>query len=228
MLLYAFLVLGVWNGVLGSDDLCDEPEYRVCEMPDGIQFPETEEDINRLCPIFIQNIDCLKDYFDKCGYERGLTEDKLQKLKEVTEDGCREDSPLHLGLVRNIGCFSEVIENDEESCKRYISSKASKMRNYLYDIETENGYSEEERYDPELWMPFQCILDSFEIACFISKVSERCGSDARDIASEVLTRALIVHNSCAASNEERISELLTLLELELEEEATLRRIIKKE
>ncbi|CAL1297017.1 unnamed protein product [Larinioides sclopetarius] len=227
MLLYAFLVLGVWNGVLGSDDLCDEPEYRVCEMPDGIQFPETEEDINRLCPIFIQNIDCLKDYFDKCGYERGLTEDKLQKLKEVTEDGCREDSPLHLGLVRNIGCFSEVIENDEESCKRYISSKASKMRNYLYDIEAERGYSDD-FYDPQLWNPLYCIMDAFEMSCFISKVSERCESHAKDVASEILTRANVAHIACSVSSEERIAELLALLELEMEEESLLRRIMWKE
>ncbi|CAL1297019.1 unnamed protein product [Larinioides sclopetarius] len=227
MLLYAFLVLGVWNGVLGSDGLCDEPEYLVCKFPGDIKFPETEEDINRLCPIIIQNLDCLKDYFGKCGFQSGLTEDKVHKLKEITDDVCREDSPLHLGVVRNIGCFNEVLENDEESCKRYISSKVRKMRNYLYDIEAERGYNDD-YYDPQLWQPLLCIKDAFEMSCFISKVSERCGSDAKDIASEIMTRATVAYYACSASSEEMITELLELLELELEEESLLRRIIRRE
>ncbi|CAL1297016.1 unnamed protein product [Larinioides sclopetarius] len=226
MLLYVFFVLGAWRGVIGSDNICTENEYPDCKMID-IGFPKTEEDINRICPILIENLDCLKNHFDKCGYEFGTTEDELQALQGVTEDVCREGSRMHLGVVQHIGCFNEVKQLDKQFCESYVRSKVSKMKNYLYDIEAERGYSDD-YYDPELWLPFQCIRNSFEIACSISKTSERCGSDAKDIASEILTRANVAHIACSVSSEERIAELLALLELEMEEESLLRRIMWKE
>ncbi|CAL1297022.1 unnamed protein product, partial [Larinioides sclopetarius] len=107
-----------------------------------------------------------------------------QNIKEIAEDVCREDSPLHLGVVQNIGCFSEVLDNYDESCKTRVEFKTAKIKMHLYDIEAKRR--NKNNRDPELWQPLSCIVDALKLSCFISKVSERCGSDAKDVASEIL------------------------------------------
>ncbi|GBN62824.1 hypothetical protein AVEN_62771-1, partial [Araneus ventricosus] len=71
-------------------------------------------------------------------------------------------------------------------------------------------------------------MKSLQIVCFASKSSERYGSDAGVIALEVLGRTGDRPRYCSSSSEERLAELLALLELEREEEDSLQLIIRKE
>ncbi|GBM83130.1 hypothetical protein AVEN_40097-1 [Araneus ventricosus] len=70
--------------------------------------------------------------------------------------------------------------------------------------------------------------DSLRMACLASKASDRCGSDVQDIAIEVLTRADITYRTCSAASEEILEELLSLLKLRSEEDASLNRFLRKE
>ncbi|CAL1297026.1 unnamed protein product [Larinioides sclopetarius] len=213
--------------VIGNENLCDIPAYRVCETPGITAFPKTEEDINRICPIILEKLDCEKNYAEKCVYADDFPEAIFSERKRVAEDVCQKDSPLHLSVVQNIGCFNEVFEKDSEFCSRYIRSKARVMTNYIRNNEAERGF-DKDTHDEELWMSFRCLMYSFDMTCSVSKISERCGPDAKSIEIEVLTRANIAHRPCSAASEEKIAELSALFDLELEEEASLKRIFPQE
>ncbi|KAF8774147.1 hypothetical protein HNY73_016729 [Argiope bruennichi] len=162
-----------------------------------------------------------KDYLKKCDPEDVSWQNYLQNLKDVAEDACAENSELHLRIVQNIGCFNEVAQQDIQICHNDIDKKTEEMLKYIREIETEEGTND------ELWEAFQCLLASLEIQCYASKSSERCGYDAGDLVLE-LSRSTGFRFRCSVASEEILSKLLALLELELEEEASLNRIMASE
>ncbi|GBN99524.1 hypothetical protein AVEN_222503-1 [Araneus ventricosus] len=225
MLLYVCLVLGAWKGVMGKHVVCNEPNSQVCNTVRDLSFPKTEADIDQMCPLLIEHLDCLQDYSDKCGSNGDLQ--LFPGMRDVVEDGCRKDSSLHLRIVQSIGCFHEVVRYDIEACNNYTKGKSAAARKYILNLEAKPGH-DEDNYDHELWMPFRCLMQSLEIVCLASKSSERCGSDAGDVLLEVVGRAGFSRRFCASSGEDSLAKLLTLLELKSEEEASLNRLIRGE
>ncbi|GBN88649.1 hypothetical protein AVEN_184515-1 [Araneus ventricosus] len=231
MLVCILLILGTWNGVMGTDDICNIPSYRACAIPEETRnFPKTEEDINRQCPYVAQHLECLKDYADKCGYEnvhQEFSEEKHQTLKNLVEDICQKDSQLHLRIVQNIGCISELMDNFQNECREYLRNKTAMLRQYTRNKEVEENY-DESTYNVELWRPFLCVTESLGVACFASEASKRCGSDTRGLVLELVARSGSIKEACPPVVGDRINELIRLLELEIEEERLLNEIINKE
>ncbi|GBM83132.1 hypothetical protein AVEN_40098-1 [Araneus ventricosus] len=223
MLLCVCLVLGVWQGVRGRDSICDAPVYRICREPNDWQFPKTEADVDQLCPQVFRHLDCLDDYSAKCGSANDLTEERLQKLRSVGVAICQKDSQIHLNVVVNIAFLNKLVRNDMDACHKYARNKSVTIANYLRKIETEEGH-DDGTYDS----PYHCLMKSLQIVCFASKSSERYGSDAGVIALEVLGRTGDRPRYCSSSSEDRLEELLALLELEREEEDSLKLIIRNE
>ncbi|XP_055950755.1 uncharacterized protein LOC129984820 [Argiope bruennichi] len=218
MLLYIFLLLGAWKGTLGNDDICQEPRYRACPVPQPWRFPETKPDLDRLCIGYLQTTDCMIDHLNKCNPEEDSWRRYFLNMKNVSEDACDKDSQLHLRIVQNLDCFNEVVEKDSRTCRVIVDERRKKMFKYVKQTEAEKGNND------ELRSSFQCLVISLKNICYASKSNERCGSDARDIVLEVNRRAgFPLH--CSA---ESITELLLLIELEPEEEALLNQIIDRE
>ncbi|GBM83126.1 hypothetical protein AVEN_40094-1 [Araneus ventricosus] len=100
--------------------------------------------------------DCEKDYSDRCGFYDDLAEERFRKLRGLVADVCREDSPLHLGIVQNIGCLNEVIEGDLDVCHRHLRAKVRVMIEYIRNIEVGEGYEGYTRKE-EIWTSFSCL-----------------------------------------------------------------------
>ncbi|CAL1280396.1 unnamed protein product [Larinioides sclopetarius] len=173
-----------------------------------------------MCPQIAYHFDCEKDYSDRCEFYDDLAEERFREIRDLVADICRKDSPLHLGIVRNMDCLNEVIEVDFKICYNYMRSKARVMMEYIQNMDFEAGY---EGYlgKEEILASFSCLTDLFKNACLTSKTSDRCGSNVKDIAIEVLTRENSTYRVCSDASDERLEELLSLLNLGSQEKAFL-------
>ncbi|CAL1297027.1 unnamed protein product, partial [Larinioides sclopetarius] len=128
MFICFFLVLVTWNGVLGTEDICNTVSFRACpKSEESRYFPKTEEDIVRQCPTIAQYLECLKDYAEKCGHENvhlPFSGDRYQTMKNLLEEICQKDSQLHLRIVKNIGCLSELMGNSRIECREFSQNKS--------------------------------------------------------------------------------------------------------
>ncbi|GIY33403.1 uncharacterized protein CEXT_524131 [Caerostris extrusa] len=179
-----------------------------------LRFPQSEADIDRMCPLVLKFADCLKDYEDECGAEK--ERENVEKLIDLTNDICREDSQLRISLVANIACIENQI--NRSNCNRKTRDDLEELKDYIEEIETEqNMFS-------DMWLDYQCLFVAMEIACYASDISQNCGKEAEDVSMEILIRGEHLDDYCPETSRESALEVMKMLDLELEEETDLKNI----
>ncbi|GIX97330.1 uncharacterized protein CDAR_427341 [Caerostris darwini] len=224
MFIYAFLILVVWGGAIATDDICkDGGGGEMCRNLSEVgyfQFPQRVADIDRMCPLVLKFMDCLKDYEDKCGAEKiyliNYSRRKVEALINLTNDICREDSPLRISLIANLNCMKNQIANHHSNCVDKIRDQLEKLEFYIQEFE------QEQDMPSDMWLDYQCLYHALEIACYASDVSENCGKEAENVSMEILTRAEYLDDFCPQRSRESIIEVMKMLELELEDETDLK------
>ncbi|GFW20902.1 hypothetical protein TNCV_1714091 [Trichonephila clavipes] len=110
------------SGLAEPTFTCDDSSFSVCAPPldeNERQFPSTKEEILKICPYFMEFQRCLRTYAEKCGEHSvniiNFSFEMQQRMVEVAQDICDEDSPLH-----SIG------ENGDNNSQRV----AKQMRRY--------------------------------------------------------------------------------------------------
>ncbi|CAL1297024.1 unnamed protein product [Larinioides sclopetarius] len=215
---------------MGTDGTCDIPSDEACNIPrevQGIEIPQTAEDVNRLCLETSQCLNCLKDYADKCGYKNVhqlFTEDFYQSLKDLVKNVCQNESRLHSTLVENISCISESQEQFEDDCGEDLSDKLETLKEYIRKERIEETH-DDPNFTMELWMRMNCVTQSLAVSCFSSLVSRKCGMNARDAVVEVVARSKGLKQTCPPVIGEEINELLRVLNLGTEEQRLLAEIM---
>ncbi|GIX97328.1 hypothetical protein CDAR_427331 [Caerostris darwini] len=225
MFIYAFLILVIWGGAIATIDKCEKGNGGlICSKLTGVgylQFPQSEADIDRICPIVLKFADCLKDYEDECGAEKvdliNYSREKVEKLIDLTNDICREDSPLRISLIANLFCIENLF--NRSNCYEETLEDLEKLKVYIREIELSKicfltcGL-----------IISACKYGAMEIACYASDISENCGKEAEDVSMEILIRTEYLDDYCEETTRERALEVMKMLDLELEVETDLKNI----
>ncbi|GIY33402.1 uncharacterized protein CEXT_524121 [Caerostris extrusa] len=224
MFIYALLILVLWGGATATDDKCEEGGGgQMCRKLTEVgyfQFPQSEADIDRMCPLVLKFLDCLKDYEDECGAEKvdliNYSREQVEKLIDLTNDLCREDSQLRISLVSNLACIENRV--NRSNCYEETMDDLEKLKNYIREIETEQDTFS------DMWLDYQCLYGAMEIACYTSDISENCGKEAEDVSMEILIRVEHLDDYCSETSHESAIEAMKMLDLELEVETDLKNI----
>ncbi|GIY33404.1 hypothetical protein CEXT_524141 [Caerostris extrusa] len=211
-------------GAIATIDKCEEGRgglmcSKLTEVG-YLQFPQSEADIDRICPLVLKFADCLKDYEDECGAEKvdliNYSREKVEKLIDLTNDICRKDSPLRISLLPNLACIENQV--NRSNCNRKTRDDLEELKDYIEEIETEqNMFS-------DMWLDYQCLYGAMEIACYASDISENCGKEAEDVSMEILIRTEYLDDYCEETTRESALEVMKMLDLELEVETDLKNI----
>ncbi|GIY33406.1 hypothetical protein CEXT_524151 [Caerostris extrusa] len=162
MFIYAFLILVLWGGAIATDDICkDGGGGEMCRNLSEVgyfQFPQSVADIDRMCPLVLKFMDCLKDYEDECGAEKiyliNYSRRKVEALINLTNDICREDSQLRINLVANLNCMKNQIANHHSNCFDKIQDELKKLEFYIQEFE------QEQDRPSDMWLDYECFADS--------------------------------------------------------------------
>ncbi|GIY33407.1 hypothetical protein CEXT_524161 [Caerostris extrusa] len=99
MFIYALLILVVWGGAIATDYNCEEGfgggvKCRNLSEVGFFEFPQSEADIDRMCPRALRFLECLKEFEDECGAERialhNYSRRKVEALIDLINDICQE------------------------------------------------------------------------------------------------------------------------------------------
>ncbi|GIX97322.1 uncharacterized protein CDAR_427301 [Caerostris darwini] len=223
MFISAVLILGVWQGALATDNVCEDV-METCSNFFGISLddlPETESDIESLCPNALQHLDCIKDFEDQCGIENvriyGYSREKIDRLIDLTNDICQKDSQLHIDLVENLDCLKIQVDKIG-SIRNKIMDRVEKTENYIQEMEKEDS-------EIDVWFNYQCLFSAMEYVHFDYEILDNCGKRADDASKQIIMRAELFDEICPKEFREGSAELLKTLELEMEEERDVRNML---
>ncbi|GFY51061.1 uncharacterized protein TNIN_61 [Trichonephila inaurata madagascariensis] len=229
MFLYLFILLGAWEGLAEPTFTCDDSSFSVCAPPldeNERQFPSTKEEILKICPYFMEFQRCIRTYAEKCGEQSvniiNFSFEMQQRIVEVAEDICNEDSPLHSNVVEHIGCLRNVTEYSD--CSEYARKKLQTVIDIITKTE-ENGSGSS---TDTVWQSINCIFEIQTTVCFTAKTQEVCGLGAKDLIEQLLERTEYFEQYCRGTQPDEIDEIIEILKLDEEEQSALKEFINRE
>ncbi|GFS70854.1 uncharacterized protein NPIL_100321 [Nephila pilipes] len=230
MLVFILILLGATEGLSETNDLCENPAYHVCFLTLPIRFPKSEEEINMICPPFLENQQCILSYARKCGEESirmyDFTIERLQKMADIVKEICQMDSVLHSNVSDHIGCLHDVTEYDSSICYQTFRSRRENLTEYIHEKEGFSEYDERRyRYQHRLWRSYDCLYQSLFFTCYSAQTLEKCGAGAQELVLQLLYGVEYFEQFCPTSQREDVNELLKVMELDAEDERSLKELL---
>ncbi|GFT50631.1 uncharacterized protein NPIL_222571 [Nephila pilipes] len=232
MLVYILILLGAWEGLTEKTDTCDVPSYVLCtpSVDERNRFPSNEDELNKFCPQFIQYQYCLRTYAEQCGEDsvniHKFSFEFQQKIIDLSKELCEKDSALHSTVVEHIGCLYNVTEYYSGDCYNNTRNKLGKIIEYIEKLE--EGNLAANGYEHELWQSVDCLFEAHLMACFLGETHEKCGLATKELILQLLDRIEYFQQYCPSTQHEDIQKLMKVMELDVEEEKSLKEFIYME
>ncbi|KAG8199073.1 hypothetical protein JTE90_021083 [Oedothorax gibbosus] len=215
MLIFTSILLvsfGVLSGAT-EDDSCKERRPAHCFTDDDdvpIEFPDSEEALNKLCPVLLPRIKCVLDYKKKCPntYLPPGLDENLDDIYVVFGEACDTDSELHKGLSTHLPCIEKNIEGHVAACKPMVKEVLEEMTSHLnLDWDSEDVFPNDEDR-----AKYICTKEALDMSCFVSSTSVKCGEEAGEISESIINRIGVLDVLCPENIHEDIEALVALVQ----------------
>ncbi|GFS70856.1 uncharacterized protein NPIL_100331 [Nephila pilipes] len=230
MLVFILILLGATEGLSETNDLCERSDFDVCFLRLRFRFPKSEEEINMICPPFLEHLECILNYGRKCGEEHiikyGFTIERQQMAIDIVKEICKMDSVLHSNVSDHIGCLHDVTEYHSNDCYQTFRSRRENLTEYIHEKEGFDKY-DERRYSHQhrLWRSYDCLYQALFFTCYSAQTLEKCGAGAQELALQLLYGVEYFEQFCPISEREDVNELLKVMELDAEDERSLKELL---
>ncbi|KAF8773486.1 hypothetical protein HNY73_016145 [Argiope bruennichi] len=172
---------------------CHDLELRR-EMENIGYVPTTEEQLNKLCPPALKAVQCATETIQGC-VGRPLTELSTSDNKTVAGfahgvvstgnliiDICTPGTDFRDSYLANVVCFKELVTDPEATIKCHqqgmnVYNSYKQSRDALSNEITDE---DEERES--------CMVTAYRLACFASKLHDKCGENARKTFVDTLKK----------------------------------------
>ncbi|GFS43391.1 uncharacterized protein TNIN_317181 [Trichonephila inaurata madagascariensis] len=223
MLVIAVLLLAGYVDFLKASEDCENDALIECLPPEifPVPFPETEAEINFVCPKLRDYVHCIQNHLDECGNEDGSFEEQIkvryEKISEVLSDVCDKGSTLHDGIIYNIKCLKSRILNHNASCYDKTEAVLEIYSNHRHLEETED-INKNSIY----WEEYFCLFEAYDLSCLASDAADRCGLKAKNIILEIVKRLHYLENSCSKKAREELRNLIEILNFDVRDKVQLK------
>ncbi|GFY67559.1 uncharacterized protein TNIN_267461 [Trichonephila inaurata madagascariensis] len=169
-----------------------------------IGFPRSEEELNRMCPPFVEHQECT--------------------VIDVVKEICRTDSTLHINVTEHIGCLYNVTKYYSSNCSQTIKNNQERIIKYIEEISGEEPYT----YQHRLWKSYDCLDQSLFFVCYSAQILEDCGHAAERLVRQLLNSIDYIEQFCPVSQHDDIKQLMAIMELSAEEVRALKKLFSME
>ncbi|XP_055949811.1 uncharacterized protein LOC129984065 [Argiope bruennichi] len=208
-----------WNGVFGTSDICNERVSSVClSSSSRPSFPETEEELEKVCQILLTAFRCVRNYAERCEIETAEVKE-IETFSEALTEICREDTLLHSNVVQNLPCLKDIFQHAEQQCQGFTRNAINHLYEQVMNAGNANGD------ENHVYRVFDCLFVSIQAHCFVTQTVEKCGSRAKDAVLEIMEKSRLVDEECPGSVQKEVLELLNVLALATEEEVHVKRLL---
>ncbi|KAG8199076.1 hypothetical protein JTE90_021086 [Oedothorax gibbosus] len=214
MLLLTSILL-VSFGVFSSatdDVICKERRTSHCFSEDvTIEFPDSEEALDKLCPIILPTIKCVSDYQKKCPHIINLPvgmDENLDDIYVLLVEICDKDSELNKGLSTHLPCIEKNIQGHVAACEPMVKEALEEMTSDLnLDWDSEDVLKNDEDR-----AKYICAKEALDMSCFVASASVKCGEEAAEISGSIIDRFGVLDVLCPENIRDDIKALVALVQ----------------
>ncbi|KAG8199072.1 hypothetical protein JTE90_021082 [Oedothorax gibbosus] len=196
-----------------EDGVCDPKQPELCISPSvHADFPGSEEELDKICPVFIPRFKCLSDFKKRCNdveYPRQFK--GFENVHDSLVEACDKDSELHKKLAINLPCIKEIIANHLNTCTPIVKEAIAGISNHP-DIE----FNVDNISDDNDWSKYVCLHETLDIACFVASSSVRCGEEAGEMVGAVLDQIGIMKVLCPEDIREEVLAVVAIVQPSVE------------
>ncbi|KAG8199077.1 hypothetical protein JTE90_021087 [Oedothorax gibbosus] len=214
-LLTSVLLLSL--GVLCSateDDVCKErrPTHCFADVPDGpLDFPDSEEALDKICPILLPRIKCVLDYKKKCPdtvLDGSGLDENLDDIYVLFVEACDKDSDLNKGLSTHLPCIEKNIQGHVAACEPMVKEVLEEMTSHLnLNWDSEDVFpTDEDRHK------YICTKEALDMSCFVASTSVKCGEEAGEISGSIIERVGVLDVLCPENIRDDVKALVALVQ----------------
>ncbi|KFM59591.1 hypothetical protein X975_20057, partial [Stegodyphus mimosarum] len=223
-LLFAYL-LTLCSGQPESN-MCDLGPFKKCNQMGNVDsFPDTEEGLAEVCPLFKEYIGCLNAYDQSCDVTIFSNPGQYESLIGVTDEVCDKDSHLHRVFLESIPCYKRKLKSFRKTCP---SANLLFTALQLYDIQ--NPIAEiidgPEIESMRFWKLNSCLFAISKISCLADYAAAECTNDAREATVDIVRRSYFLDDECPQGYAETLLSIVPELDVEESLKQTLSRTLE--
>ncbi|XP_035213751.1 uncharacterized protein LOC118187606 isoform X2 [Stegodyphus dumicola] len=209
-----------------DSDMCDLGPFKKCKQMTQVgSFPETEEGLAEVCPLFKEYIGCLNVYDQSCEVTIFPNPGQYESLIGAIDDVCDRDSHLHRVFLESIPCYKHVSNSYRKVCpSRELLFTALE----LYDIQNPIAEITDDTEIKSLrfWKLNSCLYQVYMVSCMADYAAAECTNDARQSTVDLARRSYYLDDECPQGYAETLLSIVPELDLDESLKKTLYRTLE--
>ncbi|XP_035211339.1 uncharacterized protein LOC118185570 [Stegodyphus dumicola] len=189
-------------------DICKTDPNKACLSGlRELDFPETEKDLEKICPLIEDYIKCLGRYDEMCSTKLFSLPGQYGNILSLVDDICNKDSQFHKAIVEGLPCIGHGIINRNATC---FNSQEELLNSYF-----EHLHSEDREVDSkEEHTKHMCLRFLHEVSCVGEYISKGCTTSGRDAFLDGMRRIGLPFERCSHDIIRDLSSTAEKLDLE--------------
>ncbi|KFM71223.1 hypothetical protein X975_14314, partial [Stegodyphus mimosarum] len=202
-------------------DICKTDPNKAC-LSDlrKLDFPETEKDLEKICPVIKDYIKCLGRYDEICSANLFPVPEQYGNILSLVGDVCNKDSQFHKAIVESLPCIESGIIKRNATCFKSQEELLNSYFEYLHSEGREVDSKEEHT-------KHMCLRFLHEVSCVAEYVAKGCTTFGRDAFLEGMRRTGLPFERCSHDVMRELSSIVEKLDLEETAKISLRIMFAK-